>query len=90
MSDIKVEKNKKPSRLHKGNTAMAYPFDQMKPGDSFYYEGPRSGPIISFGYRAIKGLFSTEKEETLDAHGKVVKSGWRFFMWKDPTKDQAK
>lgn len=84
MSELKIEKNKKPTRRVSGG--IQYPFDNMKPGDSFYYEGSRSAPVIAFGYRAIKGTFSTEKEVKKDASGNIISEGWRFFMWKDPSK----
>lgn len=88
MSNIKVEKNKKPQGHRKHPGQPVYPFDTMKEGDSFYYEGPRSGPIIAFGYRSIRGKFSTEKEVKKDEKGNIIRTGWRFFMWKDPSKSE--
>jgi hypothetical protein len=82
--NIRIERNKRPRKFHRQKGSV-YPFDQMKPGDSFYYEGPRSGPIIVYGYRAIRGTFSTEKEVKTDDKGNTV-TGWRFFMLKDPLK----
>jgi len=65
--EMKVDRGKKP----KGK-AKKYPFDKMKPGDSFYYEGSRTGPIISYGYYRVQGEYKTEREG----------NGWRFHLLK--------
>ncbi len=90
--DDMFDKGKKPKRkltkyrfdkMKPGKRKLTkYRFDKMKPGDSFYYEGSRTKPIISYGsYRTI-GEYRTEKEEIFDAKGNLVKSGWRFYLLK--------
>ena len=75
--EMKIDRGKKPKRK-----LTKYRFDKMKPGDSFYYEGSRTKPIISYGsYRTI-GEYRTEKEEIFDAKGNLVKRGWRFYLLK--------
>ncbi len=64
---LKIDKGKEPKRK-----LTKYRFDQMEPGDSFYYEGSRTAPIISYGYYRVQGEYKTEKEG----------NGWRFHLLK--------
>lgn len=48
-------------------------FDKMAPGDSFYHEGARNTPVISYGYAMIKGLY-----QNLPAG-----NGWKFRLKTD-------
>lgn len=47
-------------------------FDQMKPGDSFYFEGKPTTVISSFGFHCAKGRYSVRKEG----------NGHRFYLVK--------
>lgn len=51
-----------------------YNFDEMEPGDSFFYKGNRNTPKISLGYQAIRGVARIEKEG----------DGWRFTLLEKP------
>ena len=64
---LKVDKGDKPKRK-----LTKYPFDKMKPGDSFHYKGSRTSAIISFGYHLADGKYKTERED----------DGWRFHLLK--------
>jgi hypothetical protein len=59
-----IEKDKKPKRRSR------FKFEDMKRGDSFYYEGNRNDAIVAFGAYLVKGKYKTQKE------GK----GWRFHL----------
>jgi hypothetical protein len=61
---IPIEKGRKPKQRSR------FDFENMKPGDSFYYEGHRStAPLAYAGFLAV-GKYKTEPE------GK----GWRFYL----------
>jgi hypothetical protein len=49
-----------------------FDFENMKPGESFYYEGSRNSAIVPFVYRVASGYYRTEKDG----------NGWRFFLKK--------
>ncbi len=68
---IKIDKGKTPKRKRRST----YPFDDMKPGDSFTYEGHRSTAAVSFGSYLAAGLYSTEPIGTDGKH-------WRFHLIK--------
>lgn len=74
---LKIDKDKEPKRK-----LTKYRFDQMEPGDSFYYEGSRTAPIISYGYYRVQGEYKTEREQEFDSKGNLVKDGWRFHLLK--------
>lgn len=54
-----------------------YPFDDMNPGDSFHYDGPRNSAIVAFVYRMASSFYRTEKDG----------DGWRFHLLKKPPKE---
>lgn len=64
---IKIDKGIKPVPKK-----TKFNFEEMKVGDTFYYEGTKSVPITNLGYRLIKGKYKVERE------GK----GWRFYLLK--------
>jgi hypothetical protein len=49
-----------------------FPFDDMVPGDSFHYDGPRNSAIVAFVYRLASGYYETKKDG----------DGWRFRLLK--------
>lgn len=63
---------KKPKPRKRIRASDNYPFDDMNPGDSFYYEGSRNAAIVSFVYRLASGFYETEKDG----------DGWRFRLLK--------
>jgi hypothetical protein len=65
---MKIDKGKPlPKRKNKWN------FNEMKPGDSFYFEAAsHSTAIIAFGYYLAKGKYSLKKEG----------NGYRFYLLK--------
>lgn len=58
-----------------------FPFNTMKPDDSFYYEGVRGTAILAFGYYLASGRYETTEEVKTSDDGKEVK-GWRFHLTK--------
>jgi hypothetical protein len=65
----------KPKR--RSRSSDDFPFDTMKPGDSFHYGPSRNSAIVAFVYRLASGFYKTEKDG----------DGWRFRLLKKLPKD---
>jgi hypothetical protein len=61
---VKIDKGKKPKQRSK------FDFENMKAGDSFYYEGHRSTVPLAYGGYLARGRYKTEPEG----------NGWRFYL----------
>jgi hypothetical protein len=69
-----LEQGVKPKR--KSRSSSDFDFENMKVGDSFFYEGSRNSAIVPFIYRFSSGAYKTEKEG----------NGWRFHLLKEMPK----
>jgi len=67
---LQIEKGVK---LQKSKAKTAYPFEQMKPGDSFIYKGARAAAPNAFGWRLASGKYSTEAVKDKPGY-------WRFRL----------